>query len=163
MACGWPSRIVNPDSMSGSRTIKVFVADDSIVVRERLLEMLRDLPGIEVLGCAEDGLHAIASIRQLKPDVVVLDIQMPRGTGLDVLKNVKHDGAGPKVVVFTNFPYPQYRKRALEYGADYFLDKTTEFEKLREVFGQLAGLIAAGISVSPAIPYERTIPTPGVR
>ena len=125
--------------MSALRNIKVFVADDSIVLRERVLEMLRDIPGVEVLGCAEDGLHAITSIRTLRPDAVVLDIQMPRGTGLDVLKNIKHDGGRPIVVVFTNFPYPQYRKRAFEFGADFFFDKTTEFEKLRELFGQLTG------------------------
>ena len=125
--------------MSVIRNIKVFIADDSIVLRERLLEMLRDIPGVEVLGCAEDGLHAINSIRSLKPDAVVLDIQMPRGTGLDVLKNIKRERGGPTVVVFTNFPYPQYRKRALEFGADFFFDKTTEFEKLRDLFGQLTG------------------------
>jgi DNA-binding NarL/FixJ family response regulator len=88
---------------------------------------------------------------------------MPRGTGLDVLKNVKHDGHGPRVVVFTNFPYPQYRKRALEYGADFFLDKTTEFEKLREVFHHFTGLVAAGTLVPPTDPYERTIPISGAR
>ena len=71
------------------------------------------------------------------PDAVVLDIQMPCGTVLDVLKNIKRDGAGPLVIVFTNFPYPQYRKRAMESGAEFFFDKTTEFEKLRELFGQL--------------------------
>jgi DNA-binding response OmpR family regulator len=71
----------------------------------------------------------------------VLDIQMPRGTGLDVLKNIKHGGEGPMVVVLTNFPYPQYRKRALEFGADFFFDKTTEFEKLRDLFGQLTGAL----------------------
>jgi DNA-binding NarL/FixJ family response regulator len=129
--------------MSAVRNIKVFVADDSIVLRERLLEMLREIPGVQVLGCAEDGLHAIDCIRKLKPDAVVLDIQMPRGTGLDVLKNVKHAGASssPTMIVFTNFPYPQYRKRALEYGAEFFFDKTTEFEKLRELFGQLTGAL----------------------
>lgn len=125
--------------MNTLRNIKVFVADDSIVLRERVLDMLRDIPGIEVLGCAEDGLHAITAIRVLRPDAVVLDIQMPRGTGLDVLKNIKHDGGRPIVVVFTNFPYPQYRKRAFEFGADFFFDKTTEFEKLRELFGELTG------------------------
>lgn len=127
--------------MSVLRNIKVFIADDSIVLRERVLEMLGDIPGVEILGCAEDGLHAINSIRQLKPDAVVLDIQMPRGTGLDVLKNIKHGGRGPTVVVLTNFPYPQYRKRAMEYGADFFFDKTTEFEKLRDLFGQLTGAL----------------------
>jgi DNA-binding NarL/FixJ family response regulator len=123
--------------MSAVRNIKVFLADDSIVLRERLLEMLAEIPGVEVLGCAENGLHAINCIRQLKPDAVVLDIQMPCGTGLDVLKNIKRDGSGPLVIVFTNFPYPQYRKRAMESGAEFFFDKTTEFEKLRELFGQL--------------------------
>ncbi|HTD67734.1 MAG TPA: response regulator transcription factor [Candidatus Limnocylindria bacterium] len=125
--------------MSISRNITVFIADDSIVLRERLLEMLGDIPGVEILGCAEEGLHAITSIRALKPDAVVLDIQMPRGTGLDVLKNIKWEHSGPTVVVFTNFPYPQYRKRALEFGADFFFDKTTEFEKLRDLFVQLTG------------------------
>ena len=127
--------------MTVSRNIKVFVADDSIVLRERLLDMLCEIPGVEIMGCAEDGLHAINSIRKLKPDAVVLDIQMPRGTGLDVLKNVKRDGARPTMIVFTNFPYAQYRKRALEYGADFFFDKSTEFEKLRELFEQLTGAI----------------------
>src|SRR5687767_15923228 len=111
--------------MTGPRNIKVFVADDSIVLRERLLEMLCEIPGVEVLGCAGEGLHAINCIRQLKPDAVVLDIQMPCGTGLDVLKNIKRDGGGPLVIVFTNFPYPQYRKRAMESGAEFFFDKTT--------------------------------------
>jgi DNA-binding NarL/FixJ family response regulator len=123
--------------MGGVRNIKVFLADDSIVLRERLLEMLVEIPGVEVLGCAGDGLHAISCIRELKPDAVVLDIQMPCGTGLDVLKNIKREGGGPVVIVFTNFPYPQYRKRAMESGAEFFFDKTTEFEKLRELFGQL--------------------------
>jgi DNA-binding NarL/FixJ family response regulator len=125
--------------MNVIRNIKVFVADDSIVLRERVLEMLRDIPGVQVLGCAEDGLHAIDCIRQLRPDAVVLDIQMPRGTGLDVLKNIHAVNGKPMFVVFTNFPYPQYRKRAMECGAQYFFDKTTEFEKLRELFGQLTG------------------------
>ena len=125
--------------MNHTRNIKVFIADDSIVLRERLLEMLREIPGVEILGCAGDGLHAINSIRGLRPDAVVLDIQMPCGNGLDVLKNIKHGGHGPIAIVFTNFPYPQYQKRAFEHGADYFFDKTTEFEKLQELFGQLTG------------------------
>jgi DNA-binding NarL/FixJ family response regulator len=125
--------------MNAVRNIKVFLADDSIVLRERVLEMLRDIPGVEVLGCAEDGLHAIDCIRELRPDVVILDIQMPRGTGLDILKNIRPVNGLPLLIVFTNFSYPQYRKRALESGAQYFFDKTNEFEKLRELFGQLTG------------------------
>ena len=130
--------------MSVVRNIKVFVADDSIVLRERVLEMLREIPGVEIVGCSEEGLHAIDCIRHLRPDVVVLDIQMPRGTGLDVLKNTCTGPGSPMFVIFTNFPYPQYRKRALDYGAEYFFDKTTEFEQLRDLFGQLTGGLPAG-------------------
>ncbi len=127
--------------MSTVRNLTVFLADDSMVLRERVLDMLRDIPGVEVLGCAADGLHAIDCIRKLRPDVVVLDIQMPRGTGLDVLKNIHPVDGVPLLIVFTNFSYPQYRKRALEGGADYFFDKTTEFENLRELVGQLTGAL----------------------
>ena len=123
--------------MGVTRYLKVFVADDSIVLRERLLEMLGEIHGIQVVGCAENGLHAIDCIRRLRPDAVILDIQMPQGTGLDVLKNIRGTGGAPLFIVFTNFPYPQYRKRALECGAQKKFDKTTEFEKLRELFGQL--------------------------
>lgn len=123
--------------MNTGQKITVFLADDSIVLRERVLEMLRDIPGVEVLGCAEDGLHAIDCIRELHPDAVILDIQLPRGTGLDILKNIRPAGGAPLMIIFTNFSYPQYRKRALESGAQYFFDKTTEFEKLRELFEQL--------------------------
>jgi DNA-binding NarL/FixJ family response regulator len=115
----------------------VFVADDSIVLRERVLEMLGEIHGIQVVGWAEDGLHAIDGIRRLRPDAVILDIQMPQGTGLDVLKNIRGSDGIPLFIVFTNFPYPQYRRRALECGAQFFFDKTTEFEKLRELFGRL--------------------------
>lgn len=130
--------------MSALRNIKVFIADDSVVLRERLREMLRDIPGVEILGCAEDGLLAINSIRELKPDAVVLDMEMPPGTGMDVLKNIKHGMQGPTVVVLTNFPYPQYRKRAMEYGADFFFDKTTEFDQVRNLFGRMTGVLATG-------------------
>ena len=124
--------------MSEYRNMRAFVVDDSIVLRERVLEMLREIPGMEVLGCAEDGLQAITSIRRLKPDLVILDIQMPRGTGLDVLRNIHSTVNAPLFIVFTNFPYPQYRKRALECGARFFFDKTSEFDKLRELLNQLS-------------------------
>ena len=119
--------------MSVLPNMRVFIADDSAVVRERLMETLSEIPHVEIIGWAEDGLQAIQSIREMKPDVAVLDIEMPRGTGLDVLKNLRHDKGGPIVIVFTNFPYPQYRKRALAEGADFFFDKSTEFEALRDL------------------------------
>lgn len=111
--------------------MKVVIIDDSAAVRERLVIMISDLPGLEVSGQAEDVQEGIRLIRELKPDVVLLDIRMREGSGFNVLKYIRN-GIQPKplVVVITNYPYPQYQKKCLENGADYFLDKSSEFEKI---------------------------------
>ena len=64
--------------------IKVFIADDSLIVREHLVTMLDELTGVEIVGQAETGAEAISSIKNLQPDVVILDIRMPDGNGIDV-------------------------------------------------------------------------------
>ena len=113
--------------------MKIFIADDSAVVRERLIEMLSELPEIEIIGQAQDGLEATNLIKKLNPDVVILDIRMPRENGIDVLQNIKRDKQAPIVIMLTNYPYPQYRKKCMEAGADFFFEKSTEFEKVMEV------------------------------
>ncbi len=113
--------------------MKVFIADDSEMVRERLKAMLSELTEIEIIGQAQDGIEATNSIRKLKPDVVILDIRMPGGSGIQVLQNIKKDKQAPIVIILTNYPYPQYRKKCMEVGADFFFDKSTEFEKIPEV------------------------------
>jgi len=113
--------------------IRVFIVDDSSLMRERLTTMLSELPEVEVVGQAQDALEAVSLIRKLKPDAVILDIRMPRGNGIDVLEKIKRFQSAPLVIVFTNYPYPQYRKRCMKAGADFFFEKATEFEKLMEV------------------------------
>ena len=113
--------------------MKVFIADDAQVIRERLSALLSDIEGIEVIGEAQDGLEARDSIRELKPDVVILDIRMPWRSGIDVLRDIKESNPDIKVIILTNYPYPQYRKRCMEEGADFFFDKPSEFEKVIEV------------------------------
>ncbi len=117
--------------------MKVFIADDSEVVCERLTIMLSELPGIEITGQAKDVGESIESIRRLHPDVVILDIRMPGGSGIDVLEDIKKTNAAPVVIVLTNYPYPQYRKKCMALGAEYFFDKATEFEKVTEVLETL--------------------------
>jgi len=118
--------------------VKVIIVDDSAAVRERLVIMISDLPGLEVSGQAENAQEGIRLIRELKPDVVLLDIRMPEGSGFDVLACIRN-GLQPKpcVIVLTNYPYPQYQKKCLENGADYFLDKSSEFEKIVEILQTL--------------------------
>jgi len=118
--------------------MKVLIADDSEAVRERLAEMISEVPGAEVSGKAKDGQEAMRLIEEIKPDAVVLDIRMPKGNGIDVLKYIRN-GVQPKplVIVLTNYPYPNYRKKCLEMGADYFIDKSVDFEKIIDILKEL--------------------------
>ena len=117
-----------------SHNIKAFIADDSLVVRERLVTMLDELAGIEIVGQAETVAEAISTIGKLQPNVVILDIRMPDGSGIDVLQTIKQDEPAPVVIVLTNYPYPAYRQKCLQAGADFFLDKSTEFDQIPKLF-----------------------------
>jgi len=118
--------------------MRVLIADDSEVVCQRLIAMLSELPEAEVVGQATNSSEAISSIQELHPDVVILDIRMPGGSGIDVLRTIKKNDSAPRVIVLTNYPYPQYRKACMDAGAEFFLDKSTEFEKVTELIKQLS-------------------------
>jgi len=118
--------------------LKVFIADDSLEVRNRLKEMLRENKFIQLMGEAADAEQAISALRDLQPDVVILDIHMPRGEGMRVLKDIKTLDPGRIAIIFTAFPYPQYRQAYLTAGADYFFDKTNEVQKMVDVLAELA-------------------------
>jgi DNA-binding NarL/FixJ family response regulator len=126
------SRIPPPSN----HPLKVFIADDSLIVRERLVMLLDELAGVEMVGQAENVAEAISVIPNLQPDAVILDIRMPGGSGIDVLRHIKQDGVGPIVIMLTNYPYPGYRQKCLNAGADYFLDKSSEFDQIPNLLEQ---------------------------
>jgi DNA-binding NarL/FixJ family response regulator len=117
--------------------MKVFVVDDSLIVCARLITLLTDIKGIEIVGQARNAPDAIQSILTMQPDVVILDIQLPGGSGIDVLTAVRAAGNRSIIVIFTNYPYPQYKKICEETGADYFFDKSNEFENIVSLFETL--------------------------
>jgi len=117
--------------------LTVFLADDSVFIRERLQAMLAELTGVEVIGQAADGIEAVNSIGELKPDVVVLDIRMPGKNGMEVLWELKTLEPAPCVIILTSYHYPQYRKKCLDMGADYFLNKSADFDRLFTVMKRL--------------------------
>lgn len=118
--------------------MKVVIADDSRVVVERLSDLLSDVPGVELVGHAGDAAGALSCIRQRNPDLVILDLQMPGGNGLDILRAIRPERPTLCVLICTNYPYPQYKKECLAAGANYFLDKSTEFEKIPAILGEVA-------------------------
>jgi DNA-binding NarL/FixJ family response regulator len=131
--------------------LKVFISDDSAAIREHLLNVALDLPEMVVVGQAQDVRGSLDGIRQTRPDVVILDIRMPGGSGIKVLREVKKMNPAPKVIMLTNYAYAQYRKECEDAGADFFLDKSTEFDRLPQALEQVrqgllaeAGLMARG-------------------
>ncbi len=117
--------------------MKVIIADDSDLMRERLKLILESQNNVTVVGEARNSIEAKKIIEQLKPDIVLLDIRMPGGSGLDVLQNIREAELKTYVIVLTNYPYPPYRKKCLEGGADYFLSKSEEFDKLGIVISEI--------------------------
>lgn len=118
--------------------MRVLVVDDSSLFSERFEDVLSSIQGIDVVGRAENADRAKDSIRRLKPDVVTLDVRLPNGSGLDVLRFLKKVNPKPKVIVITNYPYPQLRRKFMEEGADYFFDKSIDFDEIAKVLNHLA-------------------------
>ena len=115
----------------------LFIADDSALVRERLISMLSTIPKLEIIGVSDNFQDTINSINNLKPDAAILDIRMPGGTGIEILKYFKTKEYPYLKIILTNFPYPQYKKKCYEQGAHYFLNKSDEFYKIIEIFEDL--------------------------
>jgi two-component system response regulator DesR len=109
--------------------VKVFLADDSAMIRDRVAAMLAD-QSMDIVGQAETPQASIDGILAVHPDVVVLDVQLEGGSGLEVLRAVRQVDPRIAFVVFSNNAGPAYRKRYLGEGAQRFLDKTTEFDQL---------------------------------
>lgn len=125
-------------TQKGTRPLGVVLADDSEVVRQRLRSVISGIPDVQIVGEAADADQALERIREHGPDVVVLDMFMPAGGGTRVLQDLAAAKQRPIVLVFTNFAYPEYRDACLQLGADHFLDKSADLERLISILGQLA-------------------------
>jgi DNA-binding NarL/FixJ family response regulator len=125
--------------------MKVFVAEDSPEIRKRLLALLRTVPEVAVVGEAESVGEAIAGVVDSACDVVLLDLQLADGSGLEVLPQVKAQRPSVRVIVLTNFAMAQYREASLAAGADVFLDKSREFGRVPEVLREWLGPLRAGL------------------
>jgi DNA-binding NarL/FixJ family response regulator len=123
--------------------MKVFVVEDSPVVRERLVAMLEEIDQVNVVGESDNPADAVEGIARQAPQVVVLDIKLRGGTGMEVLERIRKDAPGITTIMLTNFANQGYRSRYLAAGANYFFDKTEEFEKVRDVLEDLMARDAA--------------------
>jgi len=112
--------------------IRIIIADDHVVVREGTRELLQKEVDLEVVGEAGDGEEAVRLVRELRPDVVILDIAMPRLNGIEATKQIKAVLPGTAVLILTAYDYDQYVFALLEAGAAGYLLKDVPSQKLIE-------------------------------
>ena len=123
--------------MCAIATVSVFIVDGSSIIQERLRIMLAEVDGVDVVGQAQNAANAVGAIRARKPDLVIQDVQTADGNGLDLLAAIKQGEPPPVVIVLTNDAYPPYRKAYLQAGADFFLDKSNEFDQIPIILRRL--------------------------
>ena len=122
---------------SPAAPIKVFLADDSELICDRVAAMLDDA-GMSVVGRGQTPQGCCDGILASQPDVVVLDVQLDGGTGLEVMQTVRLAAPDVAFIVFSNNSAPAYRRRYLAQGALQFIDKSTEFAQLAPAVARAA-------------------------
>jgi len=113
-----------------ARRLRVFVVEDSEMIRRRIVDNLGAICHCDVVGYAESASEAVEAIRNTRPDVIITDIRLKQGNGIEVLRQVRADDMAPRprVFVLTNYDYPEYRAQCSAAGADAFFDKSQEYE-----------------------------------
>lgn len=127
--------------------MRVLIADDSDLIRDRLQQMLRNIGQVEIVGSFSNGFETLAGIRRLKPDLAIIDIKMPWRTGLEVLKEIREEKIDIKIILLTFYSSDYYRKQAIQYGADYFFSKVDDFEKISLVVDAMVLTEIAGTKI----------------
>ena len=130
------------------KNIRVLIADDHAIVRHGLCALLGTERGIEVVGEAKDGNEAVARTKQLAPDVVIMDIVMPRKDGVEATAEIRAAVPSAKIVVLTSFGTSDKISRAIEAGATGALMKTAED---RELLSAIRTVASGGRVISPAV------------
>jgi DNA-binding NarL/FixJ family response regulator len=138
----------------------MIIAEDHTILREGLKALLTGMPEVQVLGEAVDGMEAIRLAEELKPDLILLDLAMPRTNGLEALKEIKRGNPGIRVLVLTVQKAEDYVRAALQSGADgYVLKDSTS----TELFQAIRSVARGERFLSPAIATTVVSSAPGRR
>lgn len=111
--------------------MRVYLVEKSEIIRLRLALLLVEIEGLELVGQSASAVIAGKDVLRLHPDMVLIDIKLPDGNGLDLLAAMQEQGLESMAIIMTYSPYQQYRKRAMELGAVCFIDKASNFEGIQ--------------------------------
>jgi len=113
------------------------MVENSAMVAGRIRNMLNETGDISVVGEATNNKETMAILKTMAPDVVLVSLDLSRKNGIEFLKEIKQQDLSTKVMVLSNHPETYYRNFCMESGADFFFDKSTEFEKIPDVLSSL--------------------------
>jgi DNA-binding response OmpR family regulator len=117
--------------------LKILSVDDSVTIAEHLKDLVNDIDGVTLTAHTFTIDEALGVFKTETPDVVILDLALKEESGLDFLAYLKKNHVDTKVIILTNQADLFYKNKSKEMGADYFLDKSYEFDKLPEILKKL--------------------------
>lgn len=120
--------------------MRVFVVEDSPLIRKRIIENLHAMGGFNVVGFAEAEEAAVSAIVEAKPDIVVTDIRLKEGSGIEVVRKLRaQEFVSPlRIYVLSNYANAEYRRQCVLVGADDFFDKSGEYDRFLDALRQCA-------------------------
>lgn len=111
----------------------LLIIDDAKLIRDELKSAIKSKTGYDNFLEAESVKSAIKLLNEYKPEFIVIDLALPDGSGFEILEEVKRTLPKSKAIILTNYPYEQFKEKALQMGADYFFDKSSEFLKVIDI------------------------------
>jgi two-component system response regulator DevR len=124
--------------MRTKRFLSVLLLDDSDLIRSRLCWLVRQVSEVKLVELCRDVPEALQACETVKPDVAVIDLRLPSGSGIEVVNHLKATLPSCVIIVLTSLAGAEVRQTCLAAGAHYFFNKATEFERVAEVLASLA-------------------------
>jgi DNA-binding NarL/FixJ family response regulator len=125
------------EEIAMSRRLRVLLVEDSKVLAERLIEAIRQIPDVDLIGSADSEAAALAAVKRDCIDVIILDLHLKQGTGFGVMRVLAATPMKPRIIVLTNYDLPEYKNAAIALGAAHFLDKARDYGRLPEVLREI--------------------------
>lgn len=118
--------------------LKILIADDSSLMRKRVSDVASTVPDTEIIGVVDNGIDALKMVWSLEPDLIILDLQMPGKSGIEVLREINKYRKHKQICILTNHNQPQYQRVCRDLGATWFLSKTKDFSRLKHILSDMA-------------------------
>jgi len=134
------SHTTTPDASSASvAPLRIFLVEDSVAVRDLMIDTLKEIPGVIFAGFAEEEADALKKIDAESFDVLILDIELKQGNGMSLLRTLaeSHKPLNSLKIIFSNNVSNAFRRAGEKYGVRFFFDKSSEFTKLRDLLTAL--------------------------